>query len=49
MCGTHSGKGPSHIRVALQGLRGGKPYDRETNPELSFNRTGFRRQLKCEG
>jgi len=25
MCGTHSGKGPSHIRVALEGLRGGKP------------------------
>jgi len=49
MCGTHSVKGPSHIRVALQGLRYGKPYDWETNPELSFKRTGLRRQLKCEG
>ena len=48
MCGTHSGKWPSCIRAALQGLRGGKPYARETNPELSFNRTGLRRQFKWE-
>jgi len=49
MCGTHSSKGPSHIRVVLQDLRCGKPYVRETNPELSFNRTGLRRQVICEG
>lgn len=48
MRGTHSGKGPSHIRVALQGLRGGKPYDRETNPDLSTEQD-FDASLNAKG